>query len=321
MEQLGLAFAEKKRRGGARVGAGRKRRAGGRRNTPHRARARHRAAEPVHVTMRARFGLLRRQRVARAVLGALRDSNRAEFRVVHYSVQANHVHLIVEAKDKAHLSAGMRGLAVRLARRVNRLLSARGKFWADRWHGNSLSSPRQVRNALVYVLQNHRKHAPADARSASGLDPLSSATTFDGFTDSVPLALHKVGPPCTVEATSWLLRIGWRRHGLIRSDEAPRAQKRSYTRLQRKTTVAFEHATRHDVEPLSAIVRREKRIGGRDVEAQLLHSRSAGFRFELRQQSLARLHPLKPARNRKARNIPSRGRVVPDLIGVVVWAR
>jgi hypothetical protein len=64
----------------------------------------------------------------------------------------------------------------RITRRVNRLLRRRGRFWADRWHGRDLEGPRQVRNALVDVLQNHKKHS----RSAS-LDPLSSAGSFDGF--------------------------------------------------------------------------------------------------------------------------------------------
>jgi putative transposase len=97
--------------------------------------------------------------VVRTVLVALRDSQRAGFRIVHYSVQHNHVHLIVEAGSTRELASGVRGLAVRIARRVNRLLFRGGRFWADRWHGRALTSPRQVRNALVYVLQNHRKHA------------------------------------------------------------------------------------------------------------------------------------------------------------------
>ena len=134
--QLALSFPEPTRRGGARAGAGRKPRAAHLRHTPHRARPVHRKANPVHVTLRAELRSLRTQRVALTVLGGLRDSNRDWFRVVNYSVQDSHVHLIVEAEDSKSLASGVRGLMVRVARRVNRVLRRRGRFWADRWHGS-----------------------------------------------------------------------------------------------------------------------------------------------------------------------------------------
>lgn len=211
-----LVFPKTKRRGGARIGAGRPRLPVGFRQTPHRSRPAHRAAHPVHVTLRVGLRSLRSQFVAPTVLGAIRAANRTDFRIVHHSIQANHLHLIVEARSSEALSSGMRGLAVRLARRVNRLLFRRGRVCADRYYGVELTSPRQVRNALVYVLQNHRKHS-ARGRSAV-LDPLSSAEAFDGFT-SKHHASARAGP--AMAAQTWLLRIGWQRHGLIRPDEAP----------------------------------------------------------------------------------------------------
>jgi REP element-mobilizing transposase RayT len=214
--QLTFSLPEPKCRGGARRRAGRKPRAAHLRHTPHRARPVHRKANPVHVTLRAVLRSLRAQQVAGTVLGALRDCNRAWFRVVHYSLQDNHLHLIVEADDHDALLSGMRGLTVRIARRVNRLLFRRGRFWSDRWHGRDLEGPRQVRNALVYVLQNRMKHA----RSAS-LDPLSSAGTFDGFASVPPRAFRSIGPPCVAAARTWLLKVGWRRWGLIGLTEAP----------------------------------------------------------------------------------------------------
>ena len=216
IDQLAFSFPEPKQRGGARPGAGRKPRAAYLRQTPHRARSIHRRAHPVHVTLRAGVRSLRTQRVARTVLAGLRDSNRDWFRVVHYSVQENHVHLIVEAEDTGALSSGVRGLMVRIARRVNRLLRRRGRFWADRWHGRDLEGPRQVRNALVYVLQNRKKHAVS-----AGLDSLSSSGIFDGFASALPSGFRSIGPPCVAGARTWLLKSGWRRWGLIALREAP----------------------------------------------------------------------------------------------------
>jgi putative transposase len=180
------------------------------RRTPHRARAKHRRGNPVHVTLRAGTRSLRSQHVARTVMGAIHDSSRAQFRIAHYSVQDNHLHLIVEAENKRELSNGVRGLEIRIARRVNRLLFRRGRFWGDRWHGRPLTSPRQVRNALIYVLQNRKKHAPA----GPALDALSSAQWFNGFSRALPSEFRSVGPPGVAPRT-WLLAVGWKQRGLI----------------------------------------------------------------------------------------------------------
>lgn len=215
-EQLTLSFSQPKRHGGVRKGAGRKPNAAHLQHTPHRARPVHRKAHPVHITLRAGVRSLRNQRVAPTLLAALRDSNCDWFRIIHYSVQENHIHLIAEAEDSNGLASGVRGLMVRIARRVNRLLGRYGRFWADRWHSRALESPHEVRNALVYVIQNHKKHARSTA-----LDPLSSAASFDGFAAAIPRSFRSVGPPWVVKATTWLLKIGWQRRGLIHLYEAP----------------------------------------------------------------------------------------------------
>jgi REP element-mobilizing transposase RayT len=234
MRQLGLNFQGEgdprvvRTRGGARKGAGRKRLPAALRCTPHRARAKHRARHPVHVTLRAFTRSLRSQHVAGTVLNALRDSNSPQFRVVHHSVQDNHLHLLVEAESKRALSSGVRGLMIRIARRVNQLLFRRGRFWADRWHGSALTSLRQVRNALVYVLKNRRKHAvhPGKAgkpHSGREHDALSSIQWFDGLAAPLPRAFRSVGPPC-VAARTWLLCVGWKIHGLIKPTETPKGK-------------------------------------------------------------------------------------------------
>ena len=130
--------------GGSRAGAGR--RPAARRNTPHLARPVHKAGHPVHVTLRSRLTILRWQSVFETVTRAIARSSRADFRVVHFSVQRDHVHLLVEAHDKDALSRGMRGLAVRAARRVNAAIGTRGPVWSDRWNGRALRSPREVRD-------------------------------------------------------------------------------------------------------------------------------------------------------------------------------
>ena len=203
--------------GGRRPGAGRPP-AKGRRAVPHRRRAPHDARCPVHVTLRARRGLpsLRGGRVFGAVRAALGAASRAGFRVLQFSVQADHVHLIIEADGgRQGLARALQGLAIRVAKAVNRILDRAGRVWGDRYHARLLRTPREVRHALVYVLQNWRKHFVA----VRGFDPRSSAAWFTGWKPAVgqvPILPAPVAAPRT-----WMAAVGWRLHGLIGADEAP----------------------------------------------------------------------------------------------------
>src|SRR6185503_4257772 len=88
------------------------------------------------------------------------------------------LHLIVEAEDERSLSRWMKGLAVRLAGALNRMWRRIGNVFPDRYHARSLTSPRAVRTALVYVLGNARKHGTWDS---PGPDAHSSGPAFDGW--------------------------------------------------------------------------------------------------------------------------------------------
>ncbi len=208
--------------GGRREGAGRKP-SGARAGVSHAARPNHFARHPTHVTLRVgkRLPSLRKQVVfidVRRAIGAA--SSRAWFRVLQFSVQRDHVHLLVEAKDKTSLSRGTCGLEIRVARAVNRILGRRGRVWGDRYHARPLRTPREVRHAIVYVLANWKKHRP----DAQGFDPCSSAWWFRGWTRPPPSEMSGwEGPDRPVEpATQWLSSIGWKRYGLIAPTERPK---------------------------------------------------------------------------------------------------
>jgi putative transposase len=202
--------------GGARAGAGRTVAPGHR--VRHRRRPEHRAAFPVHVTLRARRNVpsLRNQRMFAVVVVAIRAASNDRFRILQFSVQEDHVHFIVEADDTKALSLGVAALKIRIARRINRSLSRRGALWADRYHVRALRSPREVRLGFVYVLQNWKKHV----RGARGLDGRSSARWFDGWAERVE---PPPGTSAVARPTTWLAAIGWRRctEGPLRSDERP----------------------------------------------------------------------------------------------------
>jgi REP element-mobilizing transposase RayT len=152
---------------------------------------------------------------------AFAAASRNWFRVVHFSVQTNHVHLMVEARDKDHLSKGMRGLAIRVALSVNRALRRKGRVWADRYHARALRTPREVRHGIVYVLANWKKHIS----NAQGFDRCSSAWWFRGWKlppSSAPPGWTCDEPPVWAPR-EWLTVTGWKRHGLIGTGEQPRS--------------------------------------------------------------------------------------------------
>ena len=141
-------------------------------------------------------------------------SEKDGFRVVHFSIQSNHLHLIVEATAETALSRGMQGLSIRMARAAHRALGHGGTIFADRYHAHQLESPRETRAALLYVLQNWAKHG-----RGGDYDPRSSALWFDGWTRPPPASGEE---PIVARPRTWLVRIGWRRHGLLRPGECPR---------------------------------------------------------------------------------------------------
>jgi len=207
--------------GGRRKGAGRKPK-GEKAGVVHLRRPRVSRHSPVHVTLRLSAGLptLRRGKYPAAVVTALSAGKKGVgFRLVHYSIQSNHLHLIVEAADNKALARGMKALNVRVARAVNRLRGAQGRVFSDRYHAHVLSSPREVRHALVYVLNNFRKHGAASPRER--FDACSSAASFDGFVAGAESACSE-DEAAVMAARSWLLTTGWRRHRLIDPFEMPR---------------------------------------------------------------------------------------------------
>jgi putative transposase len=200
------------KRGGKRRGAGRPRihdRPGlvgpG---VPHTAREAFTSRRAVHVTQRLRpdAGYLRKQGPAQVLLNAFNEAaERGGIRIAHYSIQGNHLHLVVEAENAQALARGIQGLSIRIARRLNRRSGRRGPVFADRYHSHVLGTRREVANAIRYVTGNYRHHA------REHLPP--------GFHD--PLATRPLHP--LVQPKLWLLSIGWQleKPGRDRAFEPP----------------------------------------------------------------------------------------------------
>jgi len=153
---------------------------------------------------------------------------------VHYSLQRDHVHLLAEASDERALGRGMKAIASRLARAAQRVFGLAGRVLFGRYHLRILRTPREVRNALAYVLLNARRHWAQRFGQAPPvrLDKASSGRWFDGWRREAP-CYALPAPDDAIEvapARTWLLFRGWRRHGLIDPGEVPAGARRRSSR-------------------------------------------------------------------------------------------
>ena len=206
--------------GGPREGAGRPR---NKTRVSHAPRPVVKSRLPMHITLRLLAALpwLRNYDLMpilkRAFIACL---DKDGFRIIQFSIQSNHIHLICEAKDAPALTRGMQGLSIRIARRLNKETGRKGRLFAERYHARILRSPTEVRRVLAYVLNNARRHAGPDISFPRGwIDPLSSAPWFNGW--KLPPTPRPEAECPVVAPSTWLLATGWRLRGLIAPDELP----------------------------------------------------------------------------------------------------
>jgi putative transposase len=234
-----LVLFEQKKRGGKRRGAGRPPK-GARAGERHKRRPPHDGGHPVHVVLRVvkAVGSLRRRRTYQAIREATRvAARRGDFRIVHLSIQRTHVHLLVEAKGKAALAAGMQGFQISAAKHLNAAVSKgrpgprrKGTVFPDRYHAVVIDSPRQARHALSYVMNNWRKHAEDRGEFTRHwhIDWYASGAMFPGWKEQGEKGFALRGPPewpvmLVSTPRTWLLRTGWQMHGAISCREVPSA--------------------------------------------------------------------------------------------------
>src|ERR1700733_10815313 len=222
------------RRGGSRPRAGRKPK-GLRPGSRHKTRDEIDPRSPQHVTLRVVKGIggMRRRDAYRAIRVALRRgiANHVEFRIVHLSVQGTHVHLLCEAGNKETLARGLQGFQISAAKHMNVAVTRRwgvvrrGQVFGDRYHVESISSIRQVRNTLAYVINNWRRHREDRSGGLLGgrIDPFSSGLQFAGWREPLPaIALPTdYEPPAVSRPQTWMLAEGWKRGRPISVFEVP----------------------------------------------------------------------------------------------------
>lgn len=247
----------RKNRGGRPVPAGK------RPSERHKTRAAFKPSTPIHIVMRVAPGIssLRDHAMYLAIRAATftafvhddkaihsRSASKTSvavgraFHIVHLSIQRTHIHMIVEASDRMALARGMQAFGISAARHINAVRTRRarasgrirahekirGQVFADRYHAVLLTTPRQVRNTLAYVLNNWRKHGESNRtlKHAWKVDPYSTAIQFGAWKERADrytlMTIPKGYEGLLVWLPrTWLLQQGWRRYGLIGMSERP----------------------------------------------------------------------------------------------------
>jgi hypothetical protein len=189
--------------GGARPGAGRK--PTGKAGVPHRVRPDVSSKHPVYVRAKLAKGIpsLRTKKAFALVLSAATEGKDLHgFRLVHFALDATHLHMIAEAVDRTALTRGVKGLSIRIARRLNKHFDRKGRLFGDRYSVRRLETPRDVRDTLEAILLEE-----------GVVNPTSSAAYLDGW--RTPVALPRAEPAPVVPPKTKLLRGEWRKHGLL----------------------------------------------------------------------------------------------------------
>lgn len=154
---------------------------------------------PLHVNFKYRI-FIKNKTGLKILKRAVLNARRKGLKILHYSMQANHLHFIVEAESNEILESGMRSLTVTFVRNFKR-----GKVQVGRYHLHVLRTLRETQNALRYVLQNDHKH--------SGRRVLDEYVSFRFLENSRALAkkwrmsLRVFNDPCFLDGGCFLARL------------------------------------------------------------------------------------------------------------------
>jgi REP element-mobilizing transposase RayT len=205
----------KKTWGGKRDGAGRKNVS---KTVTHMKRERVHSHYPMHLTVRLRKSMpnLRQRRLQRALHKGILMSEKLGLRVIHYAMQTNHLHLIVEAKDNPGLARGMQSLIGRMGKIIRRYIGGKGSVFAGRYHLRVIKTASYMKNVLKYVLFNSARHLDV----IEHIDSFSSADSFTkwrqllgrkltGFIAAQVATMTPRKAPDVFAPKTWLASVGW----------------------------------------------------------------------------------------------------------------
>jgi REP element-mobilizing transposase RayT len=121
---------------------------------------------------------LKNKSILKALQQSIKKARLLGLKVIQYTLEYDHVHLLVESSDKISLGKGMQSLGISFSKKINKIKKQNGKVFKTRYHFRKLSTPREIKNVLNYILGNGVKHKESSS-IVSPFNSLSVITAFD----------------------------------------------------------------------------------------------------------------------------------------------
>jgi len=130
----------------------------------------------LHLTIKIRENKadIQNKRILIRLAHSIQRARLQGLKVLHFALEYNHVHLLVEAGSHEILHKAMQALGISFAKGINKIKSRKGAVYKHRYHFRQISTPRDLKNVIHYILQNHRKH-----RSLASYRSLKPAVALD----------------------------------------------------------------------------------------------------------------------------------------------
>jgi hypothetical protein len=126
---------------------------------------------PLHLTIKLIRADIQNKAILKALRHAIFRARLQGLRVIHYSLEHDHIHLYAESSDNKILGKAMKALGGSLVKRINKHFLSKGRCYKTRYHLRILRSATEVKNVINYILKNGIKHR----RTKSVIDPYNSA--------------------------------------------------------------------------------------------------------------------------------------------------
>lgn len=138
----------------------------------HTERPKFKNARSLHLTIKVRENKadIKSIKLLKALHHAIKRARLMKLKIIHYTLEYNHVHLLVEADTHHALHRGMQAFGISFSKAINKTKRLKGTVYKHRYHFRQICSSRELKNVLHYIFHNGIKHG----RTSSLIDPFNS---------------------------------------------------------------------------------------------------------------------------------------------------
>jgi len=129
----------------------------------HTLRPRLKKASSLHLTIKVKKikAEIKNKAVLNLLKRAISNARKQGLIIIHYTLEYDHINLLIEADNNSTLAKGMQSLGVTLSKGINRLKKLKGAVYKHRYHFRQISSPSELKKVMSYIFNNGLKHKSA----------------------------------------------------------------------------------------------------------------------------------------------------------------